>query len=245
MKISRMYKSVAIFCALCSLATFSALAAAEPDYSALNRVLAKHVKAGSRAGISAHLVNYRALSIDADFAAAVKAISEFDTAQLKTRNEKLAFYINAYNIAAIRKVLEKYPTASIRDTGDGVWKQNAITLGGKTISLDAIEHKVLRPLGDARIHFAIVCASLSCPDLRREAYSAAKLNAQLEDQTRRFLANPSKGLRIEGNKVFQSSIFSWFKDDFKGVAVFQGRYVKNLPTQADRSELPYDWKLNE
>lgn len=232
-------------CILFSLLTFSALAAAEPDYSALNRLLAKHVKAGSRAGISAHLVNYRQLSKDADFTAAVKAISEFDTAQLKTRQEKLAFYINAYNIAAIRKVLEKYPTASIRDAGDAVWKHDAITLAGKAISLDAIEHKILRPLGDARMHFAIVCASLSCPDLRREAYTSAKLSAQLEDQTRRFLANPTKGLRIDGNRILQSAIFNWFKEDFKDVPKFQGRYVKNLPSQAERLDLPYDWKLNE
>lgn len=245
MKISRMHQPAAILCAVCSLLLFSPLAAAEPDYSALNRVLAKHVKAGARAGISAHLVNYKQLSKDADFTAAVKAISEFDTTQLKTRSEKLAFYINAYNVAAIRKVLEKYPTASIRDAGDGVWKQDAITLAGKAISLDAIEHKILRPMGDARMHFAIVCASLSCPDLRREAYSAAKLNSQLDDQTRRFLANAAKGLRVEGNKIYQSAIFNWFKDDFKDVAKFQGRYVKNLPAQAERIELPYDWKLNE
>lgn len=245
MKMSRIYKSAGVLCTVCCLLTFSALAATEPDYSALNRLLAKHVKAGARAGISAHLVNYRQLAKDADFTAAVKAISEFDTTLLKTRSEKLAFYINAYNIAAIRKVLEKYPSGSIREAGDGVWKQDAITLAGKAISLDAIEHKILRPLGDARMHFAIVCASLSCPDLRREAYTAAKLSAQLEDQTRRFLGNPTKGLRVEGNRVFQSAIFSWFKDDFKDVARFQGRYMKNLPAQADRIDLPYDWKLNE
>lgn len=245
MKLSRMYKFAAVLCTGCSLFFSIALSAAEPDYSALNRVLGKHVKAGSRSGISAHLVNYRQVAKDADFSAAVKMMSEFDTAQLKTRSEKLAFYINAYNIAAIRKVLEKYPTASIRDTGDAVWKQDAITLAGKAYSLDAIEHKILRPMGDARMHFAIVCASLSCPDLRREAYTAAKLNAQLDDQTRRFLSNTAKGLRIEGNRVFQSAIFNWFKDDFKDLAKFQGRYVKNLPAQAERIELPYDWKLNE
>ncbi len=245
MKISRTYHSAAILYAVCSLFFFSPLAAAEPDYGALNHVLAKHVKAGSRAGIPANLVNYPQLAKDAEFATAVKAISEFDTAQLKTRSEKLAFYINAYNIAALRKVLGKYPTASIRDAGDAVWKQDAITLAGKPISLDAIEHKILRPMGDARMHFAIVCASLSCPDLRREAYTAAKLNTQLDEQTRRFLANPAKGLRVEGNRVFQSAIFSWFKDDFKDVASFQRRYVKGLPTQTERLEMPYNWSLNE
>lgn len=245
MKLSRMNQFVVVLCAGCSLFFSPALSATEPDYSALNRVLGKHVKAGSRSGISAHLVNYKQLAKDADFSAAVKSISEFDTTQLKTRSEKLAFYINAYNITAIRKVLEKYPTTSIRDTGDAVWKQNAINLAGKAYSLDQIEHQVLRPMGDARMHFAIVCASLSCPDLRREAYSAAKLNAQLDDQTRRFLSNTAKGLRVEGNRVFQSAIFSWFKDDFKDVAKFQGRYVKNLPHHAERIELPYDWKLNE
>lgn len=231
---------------LCAILAFCLpINAGEPDYSSLDRALSRHVRKGNKAGIQVHLVNYRGIAGDADFAAAVKIMSAFDLSQLKTRNEKLAFYINAYNVAAIRKVLEKYPAQSIRDAGEGVWKQAAIELGGKSYSLDAIEHSILRPLGDARMHFAIVCASLSCPDLRREAYRAAKLGAQLEDQTRTFLNNTTKGLRTEGNRLHQSAIFNWFAKDFGDIARFQSRYVKNLPASAERLELPYNWQLNE
>ncbi len=220
------------------------LSAAEPDYAAWNRVLARHVKPGSKAGITANLVNYAALARDADFAMAQKDISAFNPAELKSRAEKMAFYINAYNIAAAAKVISRYPTPSITAQGDGVWKENAITLGGKTFSLDAIENTVLRPMGDARIHFAIVCASLSCPDLRREAYTAAKLAGQLEAQTRSFIANTSKGVRIEGNKIHQSAIFIWFAKDFNDVPAFQKKYLKALPAAGERIEIPYNWSLN-
>lgn len=224
---------------------FAILKAEEPDYSAFNRVLKRHVRAGKKTGIHAHLINYRALKGDADFTAALQTISAFDTAKLKTRAEKMAFYINAYNIAAIAKVLEKYPLASIRASGDGVWKETAIALAGKPYSLDGIENQVLRPMRDARIHFAIVCASLSCPDLHTEAYTAAKLQAQLEAQTRAFLANESKGLRIEGNRILQSEIFVWFKEDFGEVAAFQARYRKGLPASGERLQILYNWQLNE
>ncbi|AFM13593.1 DUF547 domain-containing protein [Turneriella parva] len=218
---------------------------AEPDYSALNALLAKHVKPGSKQGITANLVNYRALKSDPQYAAALQSITDFDIKKLASKREKMAFYINAYNIGAIKKVLEKYPTTSIRIAGDGVWKEPALTIAGKPLSLDAIENEILRKMGDARIHFAIVCASLSCPDLRREAYTAAKLEQQLQAQTKLFLTNPAKGIRAESNRVYQSAIFTWFAADFKDVDAFQRRYRKDLPQAAERAEIPYNWQLNE
>jgi hypothetical protein len=228
-----------------ALVCVTAIAATEPDYSAWNKVLAVHVKAGSKSGIPANLVSYAALARDPNFTSAQKAITEFKPANLKSAAEKMAFYINAYNIAAVTKVLAAYPTQSITAKGDGVWKEQAIRLDGKSYSLDAIENTVLRPMGDARIHFAIVCASLSCPDLRREAYTAAKLQGQLAAQTQAFLNNTAKGLRIEGNRIYQSAIFNWFAGDFKNVAEFQKKYVKNLPAAGERAEIPYNWSLNE
>jgi len=220
------------------------LNAAEPDYAAWNTALKSHVKPGAREGISAHMIDYKAMGKDANFAQAVRTMEEFDISRLKTSREKMAFYINAYNIAAIRKVLAMYPTQGITAKGDGVWKEAAITLGGKALSLDTIENQFLRPLGDARIHFAIVCASLSCPDLRREAYRAAKLENQLEDQTRSFLKNETKGLRVEAGRTGQSQIFEWFAADFKDVAAFQKKYRPGLPENATRYAIPYNWSLN-
>ena len=219
--------------------------AAEPDYSAWNKVLSTHVKSGNKSGISAHLVSYRKIANDPQFVAAKKTITGFNPAELKSKSEKMAFYINAYNIAAIMKVLAQYPTTSISAKGDGVWKESAIQLGGKDYSLDAIENNILRPMGDARIHFAIVCASLSCPDLRREAYTAAKLASQLESQTKGFILNTSKGIRIEGNRIHQSAIFNWFAKDFKDVAAFQKKYLNEIPPAGERIEIPYNWSLNE
>ena len=227
------------------LGAASAAMAAEPDYSALNALLAKHVRPGSKQGITAHLVNFRAISRDPQYAVALDSITTFDVKKLANNREKMAFYINAYNIGAIKKVLEKYPTTSIRAAGDGVWKEPALTIGGKSWSLDAIENDLLRKLGDGRIHFAIVCASLSCPDLRREAYTAAKLEQQMQSQTRQFLTNTSKGIRVENNRIHQSAIFNWFASDFNDVSAFQKRYRTDLPKNAERAEIPYNWQLNE
>ncbi|HMV35387.1 MAG TPA: DUF547 domain-containing protein [Turneriella sp.] len=232
-----------------SLAAFvaaaSALHATEPDYSAWNSLLRKYVHAGTKAGIKANLVRYAALSKDPLWPAAQAALTGFDPEKLSGKKERLAFWINAYNIAAVRKVLEIYPTTSITARGDGVWKAPAIRIAGKDYSLDEIEHKQLRPLGDARIHFAIVCASLSCPDLRTEAYTAAQLEKQLGAQTRAFVANKTKGVRIEADAVCVSAIFNWFAQDFGDVAKFIARFGAKLPGGLARKEISYNWNLNE
>lgn len=221
------------------------LSAAEPEYSAWNALLKKYVRSGERAGIKAHLVDYAALGRDPDWRKALGAIENFDVSKLAGKREKMAFWINAYNIAAVAKVLALQPTTSITAKGDGVWKAPAITVAGGTYSLDTIEHNLLRPMGDARIHFAIVCASLSCPDLRREAYTAAQLEAQLQQQTRSFLTNSTKGMRIEAGTVMLSPLFSWFAVDFDDLEKFLGRYGLRVPAGAKRAEIPYNWSLNQ
>ncbi|MCX7633652.1 MAG: DUF547 domain-containing protein [Turneriella sp.] len=224
--------------------TTFALFAAEPDYAAWDALLRRHVYSGVRDGIRTHLVRYKDLARDPDWPRARKSITEFDPKNLKGRSERIAFWINAYNIAAIAKVLEQYPTASITARGDRVWQEPALTIAGQSYSLDAIEHKILRPMLEPRIHFAIVCASLSCPDLRREAYRAQKLERQLSEQTKSFLANTSKGLRHENGVIYHSAIFSWFAQDFGPLEQFFARY--GYPTPAgEYREMPYNWSLNE
>jgi hypothetical protein len=229
--------------ALCASA--SLLNAAEPDYTAWNNLLKKYVRPGSRDGIKSNLVNYAALAKDPLWSSAQEAITGFNTAKLSAKKERLAFWINAYNMAAIRKVLEIYPTISITARGDAVWKSPAIRIGGKNYSLDEIEHQQLRPLGDARIHFAIVCASLSCPDLRSEAYTARQLDRQLEAQVRAFIANKTKGVRIESDAAYISAIFNWFAQDFGNVPEFIARYGVTLPNGTPVREIRYNWNLNE
>ena len=165
-------------------------------------------------------VDYAALRDSADLRALVASLGRSDPQQLRTREEKLAFWINAYNILAIDLVAQHYPVGGIKEIGSWlrpVWKIEAGRIGGRSYPLDAIEHQILRPLGDPLIHGAVVCASASCPPLRREPYSEERLDFQLKDNVRRWLADPRKGLRIdhEQKRVYLSPIFDWFAEDFE------------------------------
>ena len=197
--------------------------------------------------------DYRALRRDPLFPRVTAALTRFDPARLEGRRERLAFYINAYNILAMKTVVDHWPLDSIKDAGGlfgSVWKQDAGVIGGRTVSLDQIEHRILRPLGEPRIHMAIVCASVSCPDLRPEPYRAARLDDQLDQQTRAFLANPGKGLRLKGSVARVSRIFDWFEEDFRraygGVRPFLRRYRPDVAQTVNiEADLPYDWSLND
>lgn len=224
--------------------------AAEPDWSDWDAVLAAHVTRGSKHDVELNLVDYPAVAADPHFAAAVKTIETYPLNQLDGQAEKLAFLINAYNIFAVKMVTDHLPLESIKDVGSffsPVWKKTAGSLDGEDVALDDIEHGRLRKMGEPRIHMAIVCASVSCPDLRAEAYTAARLDEQLDDQAKSFLANPAKGLRIEGDTAHTTQIFDWFGDDFDalgGVAAFVRRY-HDLPADADiDADIDYDWSLN-
>jgi len=147
-------------------------------------------------------------------------------------------------------VADHWPVESIKDIGhlfSPVWDKPAGSLAGKTVTLAEIEHHILRPMGDARIHLAIVCASVSCPDLRREPYRTEKLSMQLDDQAMRFLNNPGKGLRIEDGIIRGSKIFDWFEEDFAkkgGVVAFIRHYRPDLKEMPIKSNLAYDWSVN-
>ncbi|HLF95669.1 MAG TPA: DUF547 domain-containing protein [Methylococcaceae bacterium] len=224
--------------------------AAEPDWSAYGQLLERHLSRRSEAGIELMWLDYSTLRHDPAFPPVVEQIAVFPAENLRTLEERLAFHINAYNILAIKTVLEHWPVQSIKDAGSllrPVWKRPAGQVSGKPLSLDEIEDG-LRQLGEPRIHMAIVCASKSCPDLRREPYAAAKLDRQLAEAAAAFLDNPAKGLRVEDGAIRVSKIFDWFGGDFEaagGVAVFLTRYHAALPAGLPvRADLPYDWSLN-
>ncbi len=179
---------------------------------------------------------------------------------LLLRQERLAFWINAYNILVIDRVVENDPRRSIRDIGSffrSVWKMDAGEIGGRIYSLDEIEHEILRPMGEPRIHAAIVCASISCPNLSRAPYRAARLEADLDAASEAWLRRPEKGLFIDREErvVRISPIFDWFDDDFGG----SGGVVEFLIRHAPQSEarwlrenignfriryFDYNWDLN-
>ena len=203
--------------------------AAEPDLRAYEQLLAAPVSAGARFGVALNVVDYAGLDADPRLPQVVAALATFPTARLAKGAELLAFHLNAYTILTLALVARHWPLAGIKDIGNfwwPVWRRSAGAIDHNDVSLDDIEHKRLRPLGDPRMHFAIVCASVSCPDLRLEAYRAQTLDRQLDDQVRRFLANPAKGLRVDGNVAHLSKIFEWYAVDFArtgGVAAFIAR----------------------
>lgn len=224
--------------------------AQEPDWQDYAALLTAHVRSGERAGLDLKLVDYAAVAADALYPAALAALASFPLAQLDGPRERMAFFINAYNLLAIKMVVDHQPLASIKDVGNllwPVWKREAGRRDGAPVSLDDIEHARLRRAGDPRVHFAIVCASLSCPDLRAEPYRTASLESQLDEQVTGFLANPGKGLRIEANTVRGSKIFAWFAADFAaqgGIEKFIARY-RALPRDAKvEATLDYEWRLN-
>lgn len=180
-----------------------------------------------------------------------------------SEDRQLAFWTNAYNAVVTKHVLDRYPgIESVRKVG-GFFDKLTFPVAGEERTLDAIEKKA-REL-DPRVHFAVVCASASCPDLRGEAYRAERIDAQLEEQTRQFLANGEKGLRFdaEEGELWLSSIFKWYAGDFTGgstlVAYFaRGGVVEwilpHLPEELARriadeepavKYMDYDWSLND
>lgn len=239
-------------CLLALLLSTTALAR-EPDWEDYARLLEHHVRPVVLDGVSLNGVDYAALRKDPLYATVRVGLAHFDPAHLASRKERLAFFINAYNILAINVVLDNWPLTSIKDAGslfNPVWKQTAGLIGGRRFSLDEIENEILRPLGDPRIHMAIVCASVSCPDLRPEPYRAEHLTQQLDQQAREFLANPDKGLRVTTTSIRVSKIFDWFEEDFtqvySAVPPFLHRYHLGLPAKlAVTADLPYNWSLND
>ena len=174
-----------------------------------------------------------------------------------SREEKLAYWINLYNAFTIDLILEYYPVKSIKDIGSSIqvpfvntpWDIKLIVIGKEKYDLNNIEHNILRKIfNEPRIHFAINCASYSCPKLRREAFTAEKLEEQLEEQAREFLNDPKRN-NITEEKAEVSKIFQWFGGDFKketSLAEFINPYVPATLTKAtDITFMDYDWSLND
>ena len=188
-----LFTGVAVLIAALTLAS---PAAAQDAASAFARLLATHVRPATIAGIRLAAVDYGALKADPDYARAVAHLAEARIETLRNDAEAIAFWLNAYNLLAIKAVVDRYPVASIRDGGSflqSIWKKKVGIVGGREYALDDIEHSILRArFREPRIHMAIVCASLSCPDLKTEPYVADRLSTQLDDATRRFLANPRR-----------------------------------------------------
>jgi hypothetical protein len=174
-----------------------------------------------------------------------------------SREEQLAYWINAYNAFTVKLIVDHYPVKGIQDLHpkpyvplvNTVWHIKFFRIGNQDFNLDQIEHAILRKQFDEpRIHFAIVCASVSCPPLRNEAYVAEKMEDQLDSQARLFINDPTRN-RLQPHQVDISQLFNWFTGDFtkkENLIAFLNRYATvKINPDAKIDYLEYNWDLNE
>ena len=178
-----------------------------------------------------------------------------------SRNEQRAYWINFYNALTIKVVLDHYPVASIRDIdispglfSYGPWGKELVEVEGEQLTLNDIEHRILRPIWrDPRIHYALSCASLGCPNLRAVAFTGANVDPELEDAAREYV-NHRRGVSVEGDELIVSSVYLWFREDFgdsdQGVMSHLRRYAapelrRKLMRFERINDDTYDWKLND
>ncbi len=213
-----------------------------PGEDGVNRFAYAKVGAADRAALTRYI----------DSLAAV-AISRY------ARPQQQAYWINLYNALTVRVVLDHYPVESIRDIdispglfASGPWDKKLVTIESQAVSLNDIEHRILRPIWhDPRIHYAVNCASIGCPNLRAQAYTAAGMEGALEAAATAYVNDP-RGWRVEGGRLIASSIYTWFGEDFGGEAgalAHLKRYSRperqaELGRFAEISGYAYDWSLN-
>ena len=242
-------------------------AATQPkfDHSLWSEVLKKHVSSGEVEGITTNVVDYRAIAEDGDFERYQKALAGANLADLATKpNELLALYINAYNALCISHVTRfikendgELPTSVTKTTpsdekGKEIWDCPVGVVGGEKVTLNDIENVILRSRwSEPRIHASINCASASCPNLRTEAFVPHKLNSQMDDQTKTWIADTTKGLKVEKDELYLSRIFLWFAGDFDvrgGPLAFVTQHASNeVSASFDDKKVdyfPYNWNLN-
>lgn len=227
------------------------LAGFDHSHALFTEVLKKNVKGAS--------FDYAALKKNPEKLEAYLAnLSEVSQSDFKGWSEaqQMAFLINIYNASTLKLIADNYPLKSIKDL-DSPWKQKRVKIFGDSVSLDHIEHEMLRKnYTDPRIHFGVNCASVGCPALRPEAFQASKLDTQLDEQARKFLNDTSKNRVDEkGEVIYLSSIFDWFKGDFVKKSGSVEKFISPYLKEADRKALlsenlkikytDYDWSLNK
>ncbi len=247
------YKSIPLVILIFVLITSNAWASGV-NHHLWNELLESHVENG--------LVNYSALkqnSINLDVY--LKTISRVPKTDFETwsSHTQLACLINLYNAATVRLILDEYPLKSIKDIGflpHAAWRKKFIQLWGKTISLNELEHELIRPRSKdlPAVHFALVCAAKGCPPLRSEAYTGELLVKQLENQGELFLTDTSKNRIFSSEKIlYLSPVFEWYAEDFEQVTgsvkeYLTEKYPEIFPVDLDRFSIKYthyDWSLNE
>lgn len=218
-----------------------------PDFDAFETVLLQNVRNG--------FVDYDGIARDERFDRFIDQLAGSPPSVIDEPGDRMALYLNAYNALAIKGILDGGSPDSLRGRRKFFRKQKYELLGEET-TLEALEHERIIPLGDARVHFAIVCASMSCPRLSSRAYQARKINVQLHDAARRFINDPTRNrFDLERRIAFISKIFDWYADDFVKSGGSAQRYLARFVEDAEVQEalrrdefelryIEYDWSLN-
>jgi len=227
-------------------------AQAEELHSGWDQLLKKHVRNGQ--------VNYTAFKKDEPRLDVYLSRLDATNPGSLSRQEQLAYYINAYNAYTVKLILNNFksdiPVNSIKDIGGlfkSPWSIRLVRLGGQALSLDEVEHEILRPrFNEPRIHFAINCAAKSCPPLISEAYTGEEVERQLQDSTVAFL-NDRRATYVAGETLYVSKIFKWFGEDFDNdIKGFVEKYaapellgqINGAGSDLQLRFLKYDWSLN-
>ncbi len=212
------------------------------DYKDYNALLKKYVAENGN-------VNYNKLKQNkSELTEVIHQFQKFGIKDNTAKNEKTAFYINLYNIYTLKAIVDNYPVKSIKKISN-VWDKESVIVGKQKLSLSDIEHKILRKLGDPRIHFAINCASVSCPKLQNIAFTSGTLDKQLDKAAEGFINDKSKN-EISTSEVKISPIFNWFSSDFKtknsGIVSYLNKYATiKIENNAKIKFQNYNWNLNE
>ncbi|MEO6191250.1 MAG: DUF547 domain-containing protein [Saprospiraceae bacterium] len=234
---------------LCIFLSLEFVAISQVSHDLWNNLLKQHVS-------SEGLVDYKSLIKDSLILNQYLNQLERSYPQASwSDNEVKAFWINAYNAYTVKLITLHYPVKGIKEIGGSIpfvnstWDIKFIKINGDMKDLNNIEHGILRKkFNDPRIHMALVCASKSCPILRKEAYTGERLNEQLDDQARNFLKNSFRN-KITSSNAQISMLFKWYKGDFRkmgGVKSFINKYsVVKITDNTKISHLKYDWNLNE
>ncbi|MGO3182645.1 MAG: DUF547 domain-containing protein [Aequorivita sp.] len=224
------------------LTSTTANSAVNVDHSTWDQLLKKYVN-------NEGLVDYNGFKNDsAKLDDYLKMLSKKEPSSDWSVQELLAYYINLYNAGTVKLIAENYPTKSIKDI-KGAWTKSRVTVGNNELSLGGIENGILRKMNEPRIHFAINCASISCPKLMNEAYTAAKINEQLDRAVKEFINSDKNDISASNPNV--SSIFDWYQKDFEvngeqDVIGYINQYSKTeINTDATLKYKDYDWNLNE
>jgi hypothetical protein len=226
---------------------------AKVDHSGWDALLGRYLQMG---GDGVARVDYAGVKQDMGALEAYLATLEATPVSTLNRIEQMAFWVNLYNAVTVKVVVDHWPVKSIRDIdispgllSNGPWGADLTKVEGEALTLDDIEHRILRPIWkDPRIHYAVNCASIGCPNLAPKAFTAGRLESMLNAGAKAYVTHP-RGVSVSNGRVTASKIYDWFEEDFGGneagvLAHLRQHGAKGLGSATDISDYVYDWSLN-